>query len=107
MTWNMLLWKWDQDFDTPAKRRKAGVKNSEVAKSFGREGEHIAIGSADVQAVRIALDAEFGADEENRPFVVEDYGKCVVVNYPNDVRLEIAPKLGAIARKLRMNSCEF
>ncbi len=107
MTWNLLLWKWSPDYDTPAKRRKNGVKSSDVTSQFAKESDHPAIGDADIAAFRIAVDAEFGADEDNRPFVLEDYGKCAVINYPNSARFEIAPKVAGVGKRFGLNASEF
>ena len=107
MTFNMLLWKWSDEFDTPAKRKKHGLKFGHITSQFAQTGDHPAIGKADIAAFRQAVDSEFGSDEDQRPFVFEDYGKCAVVNYPNAVRFELAPRIYAIGRRFGLNSSEF
>lgn len=107
MTFNLLLWKWSEDFNTPAKRKRLAVKFEHVTSQFAATGDHPAIGSADIAAFRQAIDAEFGSDEDNRPFVFEDYGKCVVINYPNAVRFDLVPRIAGTGRRFRLNASEF
>ncbi len=107
MTWNLLLWSWSDTFDTPSKRKRAKLKFSDITSQFAQFGDHPAIGDCDVVAFRQAVDAEFGADEDNRPFVFEDYGKCVVINYPNQVRFDLVPKIAGIGRRFGLNASEF
>jgi hypothetical protein len=107
MTWNLLLWRWSPEYDTPSKRKKKAVKFSEITSQFAASGDHPAIGDADISAFRIAIDQEFGEDEHNRPFVFYDHGKCAVINYPNVVRFELVPKVANIGRRFNLNASEF
>ncbi|MBE1527365.1 hypothetical protein GGC65_001821 [Sphingopyxis sp. OAS728] len=107
MTFNLLFWKWSEEFDTPAKRKKSGIKFGSIAAQFVISGDHPAIGNGDIASFRAALDVEFGGDQDNRPFVVEDYGKCAVINYPNAVRFELVPKVAGIGKRFGLNSAEF
>ena len=107
MTGNLLLWKWSEGFETPAKRKKHAVKVGQITAQFAATGDHPAIGEANISAFREALASEFGSDEERRPFVVEDYGKCVVVNYPNAARFDIVPKIADVGRRFGLNASEF
>ncbi|HRD46632.1 MAG TPA: hypothetical protein PLF78_09140 [Caulobacter sp.] len=100
----MLLWRWSADYDTPAKRKKHTVKFGDITSQFAKTEDHPAIGDADVVGFARALDDEFGADEERRPFVVERHSKCVVVNYPNTVRFDLAPRVAAIGRRFDLNA---
>ena len=107
MTFNLLMWKWSDDYDTPAKRRKHKVKFGAITSQFAATGDHPAIGNADIPSFRKALDAEFGSDEDNRPFVFEEYGRCAVVNYPNSVRFDLVPKVADIGRRFGLNASEL
>ena len=107
MTFNLLLWKWSDEFDTPSKRKKHGLKFGQITAQFAKTGNHPAIGDGDIQAFRAALDHEFGSDEANRPFVFEDYGKCAVINYPNALRFELVPKVAGIGKRVGLNASEF
>lgn len=107
MTCNLLLWRWSEDFDTPAKRKKQGVKFGDITSHFASTGDHPAIGEADVTAFRAAVDDVFGSDEDNRPFVFEPYEKCAVINYPQAVRFDLVPKIADLGRRFGLNASEF
>ncbi|WP_157082254.1 hypothetical protein [Sphingomonas pruni] len=107
MTFNLLLWKWSDDFDTPSKRRKHALKMGHVTAQFAKTGDHPAIGDADVHSFRLAIDAEFGQNEDDRPFAFEDYGKCAVINYPNAVRFDLVPRVAGIGKRFGLNASEF
>lgn len=107
MSCNLLLWKWSLDFDSPAKRRKAKLKFRDITSVFVACGHHPAIADADIQGFVIALEAVFGADELARPFVLEQYSRCAVVNYSNSVRFELVPKVAEIGKKFSLNAAEF
>ena len=107
MSWNLLLWKWAPEFDSPAKRKKARLKFGDIANQFALSGDHPAIGEGDITSFCGALDATFGADELARPFVLEQYPKCAVVSYANSDRFEIVPKVANIGRKFGVNAAEF
>ena len=101
------MWRWSAEYDTPAKRKKLAIKFGDITSQFVEVGSHPAIGEADVASFRSAVDAEWGGDENNRPFVFDDYGKCVVISYPNSARLELVPKIAAIGQRFGLNASEF
>lgn len=105
MSWNLLVWQWSEELDTPSKRRK--YKTGDVATVFGETGDHPAIANADFEHYLHKVVSHFGPDEESRPFVIERYGKCVVFNYGSDVRYEIIPILGQFASLCGFNATEF
>lgn len=105
MTVNLLFWKWSEEFATPSRRRK--FKFSDITAQFVETEEHPAMGTADIDGFRKAIDDQFGADEELRPFVFEQYPKCAVINYPNADRFELVPQLAAVGRRFGLNASEF
>ena len=107
MTMNLLLWAWSADYDTPAKRKKIGKKFGDIAAEFARSGDHEAFGNAQLDAFVAAIDETFGSDDSRRPFVVERYARCVVINYPNAVRFELVPKVAGVGRRFGLNAAEF
>jgi hypothetical protein len=107
MTYNLLLWRWSDDYSTPAKRKKRGLKILDVTAEFTRTGDHAAIGDADISAFRAAVDALFGADEDKRPFVFEQYPRCAVINYTQAVRFDLVPKIADLGRRFGLNASEF
>jgi hypothetical protein len=107
MSHNLLLWKWSRDFESPAQRKKVGLKFGDITAAFAASGHHPAIGDADISGFRYALEAVFGTDELARPFVLELHPNCAVVNYSASVRLELVPKVAGIGRKFGLNAAEF
>jgi len=107
MSYNLLLWKWSSDFDSPAKRKKVGLKFGDVTSGFVTSGDHPAIGDADIAGFRAALEAVFGADELARPFVLELHPKCAVVNYSGSDRFQLVPKVATIGKRFGLNASEF
>ncbi len=105
MSFNLLVWKWSSDLDTPSKRRKH--KMSDVASAFAESGENPAIGEADFSAYLQKVSEQFGNDELNCPFVIESYDKAVVFNYGSESRFEIVPVLGLLASSCGFNATEF
>lgn len=107
MTMNLLLWKWSEEFDTQARRKARKLKFSDVTAGFLTFGDHPAIGQGEVAAFCNAIDSVFGSDEETRPFIIERYEKCAVINYPNEMRFDLVPKVAAIGKKFGLNASEF
>lgn len=107
MSRNLLLWKWSPEFDSPAKRKRVGLKFDEITAQFAATGDHPAIGDADITGFRAALEAAFGADELARPFVLELHPKCAVVNYSEAERFEFVPKVADIGKRFGLNASEF
>jgi hypothetical protein len=107
MSRNLLLWKWSPEYDSPAKRKKIGVKFGDITAEFAARGHHLAIGDADVAGFREALEAVCGADEWERPFVLEQHPKCAVVSYSESVRIDLVPKVADIGRRFGLNASEF
>jgi hypothetical protein len=107
MSRNLLLWKWSEDFDLPAKRKKSKLKFGDVTAAFVASGHHPAIGDADISAFRAALEAVFGADELARPFVLELHPKCAILNYAESVRFELVPRVAGIGKRFGLNAAEF
>lgn len=107
MSHNLLLWKWSPDFDSPAKRKRHGLKFEHVTSAFVAQTGHPAIGEADVTAFQSALEAEYGHDELARPFVLEIHPRCVVVNYSGTDRFQLVPRIAAIGKRFGLNAAEF
>jgi len=107
VTYNLLLWKWSDDYDTPQKRKKHKLKFSDITSAFLQTGTHPAIGDFCPSDFRAAIDENFGADEDFRPFVFEEYDHCIVINYPNAVRFQLVPKIANIGRQFGLNASEF
>jgi hypothetical protein len=107
MSHNLLLWNWSEGFDTPAKRKKAKLKFCDVTAGFAANGHHPAIGQANIEGFKKEIEAVFGSDEVARPFVLELYEQCAVINSPSSVRFDLVPKVASIGRKFGLNASEF
>lgn len=107
MSWNLLVWRWSEDFDTPAKRKRQKLKTADVTQCFAENGDHPAIGDADLSAYLAKVFEEFGPESTELPFMVERYDKCVVFNYGGGVRFEIVPILGKLAMSMGFKAAEF
>ncbi|MFN8828740.1 hypothetical protein [Gemmatimonas sp.] len=107
MTWNLLLWHWAPEYDTPSKRKKKAVKFTDITSQFAVSGDHPAIGDADISAFRIAVDQEFGENEHSRPFVFHDHGKCATISYPDSVSFQLVQKIATIGRRFGLNASDF
>jgi hypothetical protein len=106
MSRDLLLWKWSRDFGSPARRRKAGLEFRNITAGLAANGHHPAIGGADIDGFRAALEAVVGTDDLARPLVLEQYPNCVVVNYSESVRFVLVPKVADIGRKFGLNAAE-
>lgn len=83
------------------------MKFGDITSSFVKNGHHPAIGEADINGFRVALEAAFGTNELARPFVLEIYPNCVVLNYSASVRFELVPKVAGIGKLFGLNASEF
>ncbi|WP_143226001.1 MULTISPECIES: hypothetical protein [unclassified Acidovorax] len=107
MNHNLLLWRWSEAFDTPAKRKQAKLKFGDITESFATHGHHPAIGHADINDFKNEIEAVFGSDEVARPFVLELYEQCAVISYSSSVRFDLVPKVAGIGKKFGLNASEF
>jgi hypothetical protein len=105
LTYNLLFWRWSDEYATPSKRKK--IRFEDITRGFSEWGSHPAMGVADITGFRSAIDDAFGANEDARPFVFEEHSNCVVINYPNAVRFELVPKLASIGKRFGLNASEF
>ena len=107
MSMNMLVWKWSDDFDSPAKRKRHKLKFTDVTSAFAKTGDHPAIAEADMSEYLTKVFNRFGPESPDLPFVVKRYRKCVVFNYGSAVRFEIVSILGQLAMSMGLNGSEF
>lgn len=105
MSHNILVWKWAEELDTPFKRRK--YKMSDVADSFAENSNHPAIGASDLSDFFGKITEKFGNNELDRPFVIEPYENCLILNYGSEIRFDVVPVIGQIASSCGFNATEF
>jgi hypothetical protein len=106
MTVNLVIWKWGDDYSTPNSRRKVKLKTSDVAAALVGDEEHVATGEFDQQELIRQIESLYPQAPENRPFVIEQYNRHVVVNIPLQSRFDVVPKIGQLAMKLGLNGSE-
>jgi hypothetical protein len=105
MSWNVLFWKWSEEYAAPSKRKK--IKFRDITTQFAETGGHLAFGEADIHGFRAALDEQFCSDEAVCPFIFERYDNCAVINYTSTARFELVPKLALVGRRFALNAAEF
>lgn len=106
MTENLLVWKWSDDFATPAKRRKLKVRFSDVTSSFIETGDSPAFGEFDVDAFLSAVHDLYPGEDEELPFVIERSGRAICFSIPNARAYELIPILGRLAMKHGLNGSQ-
>ena len=105
MTWNLLMWKWSEEFTNSPKKKRP--KFSTIVGQFLATSDHPVFSDMNLEGFTEALEKEFGEDQTCWPFVLEVYPRCVVANYPNEIRFEIVPTIAAIGKRFDLNSSEF
>ena len=106
MSQSLLIWKWSEDLNTPAKRKKAKIKFGDVTSAFIETGDSPAFGDFDLDCFLDSVSELFPEPEEERPFVVERYQKAICFSIPNQSAGEIIPKLGGLAMKQSLNGAQ-
>ena len=106
MTVNLVIWKWGHDYATPNSRRKHKLKMSDVAAALVDDPNHAAIGEFDQQELIRQIEALYPQAPEERPFVIEQYNRHVVVNIPLLCRFDVVSKIGQLAMKMGLNGAE-
>jgi len=107
MSVNLLIWKWSSDYDTPAKRRKLKGKFGDVTSTFAKDGDSPAFVEYEIGRFLDAVNAVYRQAAEERPFVLEEYERCLNFSIPNSARLEVVSTIGRIAMAHGLNASEF
>jgi len=107
MSLNLLVWKWSSDYDSPSKRRKLKVKFSNVTSAFASDGDSPAFREFDRAPFLDDVTRAYNMPVEERPFVLEEYERCLNFSIPNSERFEVVPSVGKIAMRHGLNSSEF
>ena len=106
MTVNLVIWKWGDEFTTPNSRRKHKLKMSDVASTLIDDDDHVALGDFDQQELIRQIESLYPQSPEDRPFVIEQYNRHVVVNISLQSRLDVVPRIGELAMRLGLNGAE-
>ncbi len=106
MGYNLLVWRWAPDYADKKRQRKEGLTHRKVADAFTESSEHFAVGEFDQESFLADINERFPGDELDKPFVVERCSQGVFFNYGGEVRFDIVPVIGGIAKKHGLNSTE-
>jgi hypothetical protein len=106
MSESLLVWKWSEDFDTPAKRKKLKIKFGDVTSAFIEAGDSPAFGDFDMDGFLDSVSELYPEPEEDRPFVVERYPRAICFSIPNQAAGELIPKLGRLAMQYSLNGAQ-
>lgn len=106
MSENLLVWKWSEEFDSPAKRKKLKIRFGDVTSAFVERGDSAAFGNFDMEGFLTVVSGLFPEPEEERPFVIERYPRAICFSIPNAAAPELIPKLGGLAMKHGLNGAQ-
>ncbi len=106
MTVNLVIWKWGDDYSTSHARRKHKLKMSDVAAALIDEENHVATGDFDQQEIIRQIEELYPQEPKDRPFVIEQYNRHIIVNIPLQSRFDVVPKIGQLAMRLGLNGSE-
>src|SRR5437016_1789088 len=104
MSYNLLIWRWADEYADKNRQRRERLTHTKVASEFMQSGRHVALGPFDQESFLEEVDVLFPGDDMAKPFVVDRYPQGIVFNYGGQVRFEIVPVIGGVARKHRLNS---
>jgi len=103
---NLLIWKWTPDLDTPAKRKKQGLKYDAVRSGFSGTGTHSAMASNDFATFDRALVTELGKEGVDGPYILWRHPNGRVVDLPHS-KIDLVPIIGRLAQKHGLTSAEL
>src|SRR5689334_6321377 len=106
MSYNMLIWRWSDEYSDKNRRRRERLTHGGVASEFMRSGDHQALARFDQESFLNEINTSFPGDESEKPFIVERYPKGIIFNYSGAVRLKIVPVIGGVAMKQGLNATE-
>ena len=106
MSYNMLIWRWSNEYADKNRQRRERLTHMRVASEFMQASQHVALGEFDQESFLREINVLFPGDDAAKPFVVERYPQGIIFNYGGQVRLDIVPVIGGIAKKHGLNSTE-
>ena len=106
MSENLLVWKWSEEFDSPAKRKKLKIRFGDVTSAFIESGDSPAFGDFDMDGFLASVSELYPEPEDDRPFVIERYTRAICFSIPNQAAGELIPKLGELAMKHSLNGAQ-
>lgn len=107
MSVNLVIWSWNESFDTPAKRSKQKLKFSDLGDVWSETGDHPSMGDFDFTDFVAAIAAKLGPQKIDGPYILERYPKSLCYHLPGSKSQELIPVIGGIARKFGLNAAEF
>jgi hypothetical protein len=106
MSYNLLIWRWSDEYADKNRQRRERLTNKRVASEFMQAGQHVALGAFDQESFLRDINVLFPGDDADKPFLVERYPQGVIFNYSGKVRFDIVPVIGGVAKNHGLNSTE-
>ena len=103
---NLLVWKWSEDYDTPAKRKKLKIKFSNVTSSFVEDADSPAFGDYDIDSFLDVIREHYPSWDDEHLFGVERYSRAICFSIPNSTAHDLIPGLGNLAMKHNLNGAQ-
>lgn len=106
MSFNLVVWAWSDDYNTPGKRRKHKVKYPDVMAEFTESESHPAMREHDFTSFIADVESTVGPAVDGEPYILEQYPCAVVYNMAKSRVMELVPRIGDLARKHGLTSAE-
>lgn len=106
MTVNLVVWSWNEGYETPAKRRKHKLKFDTIKEAWAETGDHPSMGPFDFKEFEAAVVAKLGPQVIDGPYVLERYPHSLRYNLPQSTAHPLIPAIGTIARRFGLNAAE-
>jgi hypothetical protein len=106
MSVNLVVWRWSEDFDTPAKRKKQKIKFDQIKDVWADTGDHPSMAVFDFAKFEAAVVEKVGPQKEDGAYILERYPKSICYNMPFSQASKLIPVIGTIARKFGLNAAE-
>ena len=106
MSFNLVVWKWTEDYDTSTKRRKLKTKYGDVMSAFAESESHPAMCEHDFSSFVADVDSTVGPSVDGEPYILEPYPCAIVYNMGYSRVEALVPVIGNLARKHGLTSAE-
>lgn len=106
MSVNLVVWSWNEGYETPAKRRKHKLKFDAIKEVWAESGDHPCMGAFDFKEFEAAVVANLGPHVIDGPYILERYPRSLCYNLPQSKAHTLIPVIGMIARRFGLNAAE-
>lgn len=106
MSVNLVIWAWSEEFDTPAKRKKAKLKFDQIKEAWSESGDHASMAPFDFTEFEAAVTEKLGPQKTDGPYILERYPRSLCYNLASSRAAKLVPEIGTIARRFKLNAAE-